>query len=1492
MAGGGFHALPADEGLALFDAAGGVADAVLIPAKINIKTIRANATAGTVHPMLRGLVGEVRRVGSAVGVDAADALRQRLLGMPKADADRVVLDLVRTHAAGVLRHASADAIDPDLGFMDVGFDSLTVLELRNSLAVATGLKLPSTLMFDYPRPAVLAGHLRMLLSPPTMGVASVTAAQPQRVDGDPIVIVGMSCRFPGGVVSPEGLWRLLESGVDAVSDFPVDRGWDEDLYDPDPDQAGKSYAREGGFVRDVGDFDAAFFRISPREAVAMDPQQRLLLEAAWELFEGAGVGSDVLRGSSTGVFVGTSGSDYQGLLAFAQQNQDSSAEGHLGTGNSGSVVSGRIAYTFGLEGPAVTVDTACSSSLVALHLAAQSLRAGECSLAVAGGVTVMATPGTFIEFSRQRAMAADGRCKAFSEDADGTGWAEGAGLLLLERLSDARRNGHQVLALVRGSAVNQDGASSGLTVPNGPAQQRVIRAALANAGLVSADVDAVEAHGTGTTLGDPIEAHALLATYGQDRAEGHPLRLGSVKSNIGHTQTAAGAAGVIKMVLAMQHGLLPKTLHVGEPSTHVDWSMGSVQLLTESLAWPETGHPRRAGVSSFGISGTNAHIIIEQAPAEPAEDGNNTQDNSGLSRLSGLATADMVAWVLSGRTPGGLQSQAVALRAHVDQYPELLPVDVGLSLATMRTLFDHRGVVVGTDRAELLAGLDALIAGVPSAGVARGAARGVSGPKVAFVFPGEDSHVFPGEDSHVFPREDSQWSGMASWSGMALGLLDSSVVFAERIAECESALAPFVGWSLVNVLRGGSRTDEGAPDLDGVDVVQPVLWAVMVSLAAVWRSYGVVPDVVMGHAQGEIAAACVAGVLSLEDAAQVVALRSQALVELSGLLGTVSSDHASHLVQVEGVRDRLSELLVMVTPRVAEIEWLPTLAGQDPVAADGEYWCENLSRTVEWAPTIGVLSDRGCTAFVEVSLDLTGVQDCVDAVGSSAVVVGWLRPGEGGVGRLMMSLAELHVQGVSVDWRAVFAGSGGAVVELPTYAFQRQRYWLDVGSFGGSPASAGQRSLGQGSLGQGSAGHSPLDAAVLIQRLAGLPDVECDQVLLEIVLAQAAAALGHGSAEAVDPEGGFMDAGFDSLTALDLRNRLTVATGLTLPPALVFDHATPADLATHLRSELALVVLQGAPVDPHQAPSRVSAEMDVSDSIIGLFRTACATDRVGQGFELLRSAASFRPHFGSAAEYGERRAPVRAASGDAEFTLICFSSYAALGGVHQHARFAAEFRGLCDVWVLPTPGFVQGEPLPRTWQAVAEMLSEVVQQCAAGNPVILLGQSSGGVLAQAAASCLEDSGVPVEAIVLLDTYELEDLRDSEVSTPSGVAQGPHVSVGDMMLQGMLDREDTFVAMDFARLTAMAWYFRIFDGWKASRLLSPILLVRASEPMVLADSDEPAGLEWQATSEFAHTVIDVPGNHFTMMEEHAGATGQVVRDWIRTTRFPAASSGNG
>ncbi|BBC29249.1 Polyketide synthase [Streptomyces graminofaciens] len=1109
----GARPLSSSEGLALLDAALATGRPWLVPARLDLGVLRTSDQ--PVPPLLRGLVRRITRRAVTAGANGADSFVQRIAGLSPTEAERAVLELVCGETAAVLGHANAGAVPPGQAFQELGFDSLSAVELRNRLNSATGLRLPATLIFDYPTPAVLAAHIHSATAGTTAGPIAPLTVPGTAVD-EAIAIVGMACRYPGGVASPEDLWRLVADGTDAISRFPQDRGWDlEGLFDPQRAR-GTSLTREGGFLYDADQFDAAFFGISPREALAMDPQQRLLLETSWEALERAGIDPATLRGSATGVFAGVMYHDYATRILEAPEE----VEGYLANGNAGSIASGRVAYTFGLEGPAVTVDTACSSSLVTLHLAAQALRQGECSLALAGGVTVMATPGTFIEFSRQQGLSSDGRCKSFSATADGTGWSEGVGMLILERLSDAERNGHPILAVVRGSAVNQDGASNGLTAPNGPSQQRVIRQALANARLTPADIDLVEAHGTGTRLGDPIEAQALLATYGQDRTDDQPLWLGSIKSNIGHTQAAAGVAGIIKAVMAMRHGTLPASLHVDEPTPEVDWDAGAVELLTRARPWPTTDRPRRAAVSSFGISGTNAHVILEHATdTVPATDLTGT-----ASPLSPAAT--VVPWVLSARGQDALRAQAQRLRDSLHDRPDPALADIGLSLATTRGALDDRAVVLGGDRQQMLDGLAALAAGEPSARLVLGQAR-PRPPRVVFVFPGQGSQ----------------------WGGMAVELMDTCPVFAESIARCGQALAQVVDWDLEEVLRDGT--------FERVDVIQPVLWAVMVSLAELWRACGVRPDAVVGHSQGEIAAACVAGSLSVEDAARVVALRSRALLDLAGqgamasvfasaeqtellvaeaagAAGAVGAtgatgvtgeadaadregrlsvaavngpestvvsgetaaveafldlcerrqirarripvDYASHSAQVEAVADQVREALSGVTGRTGDVPLFSTVTGEwvDGEALDADYWLRNLRRPVRFHEAVRHLARQGHDLFIEVSphpVLTMGLEDSVTAPGQATTpaadptdtpttatappgVVATLRRDEGDWSRFLASLAEVHAYGQPVNWAAVLGPA--RIVDLPTYAFQHRGYWLsDIGGRTPDVAAAG-----------------------------------------------------------------------------------------------------------------------------------------------------------------------------------------------------------------------------------------------------------------------------------------------------------------------------------------------------------------------------------------------------------------------------------------------------
>ena len=1055
----GLAPIDPDRGMTLFNRAVAHAGPLLAPINFDRAALRAHAKAGSLQPLLRGLV----RVPRA-RQQRTDALATRLATVPEQDRGQFVLDFVRDHVAAVLGHDSAAAIDPERAFNDLGFDSLAAVELRNRLVAATGAQLPATVVFDFPTPSALAEHLLA----DAKGISSRVPHLRTGAGGDePIAIVGMSCRFPGGINSPEGLWKMVAEGRDGIAPFPVDRGWDLDLlYNPDPEHPGTCYAREGGFLLDAANFDAAFFGISPREAQAMDPQQRLLLEACWTALEGARIAPPSIRGSTTGVFAGVMYQDY-GLVP----------------GMTASVVSGRVSYSLGLQGPAITVDTACSSSLVAMHLARQALASGECSLALTGGVTVLATPGVFVEFSRQRGLAPDGRSKSFAEGADGVGWSEGVGVLVLERLSEAERHGHEVLALIRGSATNQDGASNGFSAPNGPAQERVIRQALIGAGLEARDVEAVEAHGTGTTLGDPIEAGALLATYGQGRDDG-PLRLGSIKSNIGHAQAAAGVAGVIKTVEAMRHDLLPRTLHVDAPSSKVDWGAGEIELLTEEVPWRANGRPRRAGVSSFGISGTNAHLILEEAPIlEPIDGDERDVPAAPLEGISALP--------LSAKGEPALRQSAQRLATHLTEHPDLDPADVGFSLATTRALFDHRAVVLGADREQLLAGLTALQSGEPAPGVVEGKAR--TG-KLAYLLTGQGAQR-PGAGAELYA---------------------ASPPFAAAFDEACAAFDPHLDRPLKEILFAAADSPEAAL-IDRTEFTQPALFALEVALFRLLEAIGMRPDYLAGHSIGELAAAHLAGVFSLPDAAKLVAARGALMgglpvsgsmiaieateaevveaiegreelsiaavngpssVVISGAEGPalevqaafeergnrtkqLSVSHAFHSPLIEPMLGAFAEVAAELDYAEPEIPIVSTVSGEilsAEQATDPAYWVDQARGAVRFADAVATLEAQGTSAFVELGPD--GVLSAMAAAtlqDAEAALIPTLRSGREEPAAIATAIASAHVAGVEVDLAKLYPVAKR--VPLPTYPFQRERFWVAAGTAPPGAAAIGQREI-------------------------------------------------------------------------------------------------------------------------------------------------------------------------------------------------------------------------------------------------------------------------------------------------------------------------------------------------------------------------------------------------------------------------------------------------
>ncbi|AHH16332.1 polyketide synthase [Nocardia nova SH22a] len=1399
---------------------------------------------------------------------------------------------------------------------------------------------------------------------------------------EPIAVVGMGCRYPGGVRSPGQLWDLVEGGVDAVGPWPEDRGWDADrLFDEDPARTGASYVRSGGFVSGVADFDAGLFGMSPREALATDPQQRQLLEVSWEALEGAGIDPLSLRGSNTGVYTGIVADDYADGYWSAVPPE---LEGYVGVGTSVSVASGRVAYTFGLEGPAVSVDTACSSSLVAIHLAVSALRAGECDLALAGGVTLLTSPAGFIEFSRQRGLSPDGRCRSFGSGANGTGWAEGVGVVVLQRLSEARRSGRPVLAVIRSTAINQDGASNGLTAPSGAAQQRVIRRALDAAGLDPADVDAVEAHGTGTTLGDPIEANALIHTYG--RAERlHPLYIGSLKSNIGHTAAAAGVGGVIKMVQALRAGVLPVSLHAGVPSEHVDWSSGGVRVLSESVVWPEVGRARRVGVSAFGVSGTNAHVILEQAPAgdlesaEPLGRSGSAGERNALERaagvpatpasdtaaaavaessggvgegagvvaggdatrllsaepvgvavperngessavgegvgaagggVSGTRSADPVAslstaspgssvtggdgtvattagrttaWLLSANTEAALRRQARDLAEHIRRRSPADPADIARALATGRARLPHRAVVVGSGATEFGDRLAAFAEGAQTPAVVSGSARrnGV----VGYLFTGQGSQR-PGMGAELaqrFPLFDEVYRQTLDLLGRRLrGRIDGSLTALVREARDPAAVEPTV-------------------------IAQPALFAFEVALFRLLESWGARPDYVCGHSIGEISAAHVSGVLTLEAAAELVAERAARMQELSptgamlavetsvaGLDSAVPGwrdgadlaavngpeaivvsgpadgvekvrdaviargrrvrplgvSHAFHSRCLDPMLDGFEKSIAALSFGEPRIPLLSTVTGTVVTAetiATPEYWVRQVRQPVLFHDTVRELIRLGVTDLVEIGPD-AHLTPAAKATASATAPVA-AAPSVTATARRDRPEVDTVLAAAARSELAGSAVDWAGIAGTGPVATELPTYPFERETYWLPPGPALALGREQVTGPVPGATHEHPDDVPSITGSPGDPEPLSDADLLALVRHATAAVLGLDKVDRVDVDTPFAELGMTSLAAVELTEKLHARLGIEVAASAPIEYPTPAALADHLRAS---------------RTGDIPAAGE--DSLPALYLELNRAGEIEAAAALITAAARTRPRFGPGDIRTATPAPVRLTAGGDAPPVLCFPALTAMSGPHEFAGFARAFGDRHPVHAMEAPGFRTESPVPRDLASYLHAQVTTILDTVGDREFFLVGRSLGGCVAHAVAAELVTAGRPPRGLALIDTYPLE--------TPALPGKQWWMPA---LIDGMMRRiDDRGLELSAHRLTTMGAYLRLTADLTAEPIPVPALLVRARDPLPGMPVDDPS---WQADWPHADHTTDVAGDHYSVLEGESPGTAAAVAAWI-------------
>lgn len=1361
----------------------------------------------------------------------------------------------------------------DVPIRDLGLKSIDVLAIPGDLGDRFGFCIPDLAVWDNPSANDLIDSLLNQRSADSLRESHGHADRNTQGRGsinEPVAVIGVGCRFPGDIDGPERLWDFLTEKKCAITAYP-DRGFTN---------AG-TFAESGGFLKDVAGFDNRFFDIPPDEALRMDPQQRLLLEVSWEALEHAGIIPESLRLSRTGVFVGVSSTDYVRLVSASAQQKSTIWDN---TGGSSSIIANRISYFLDIQGPSIVIDTACSSSLVAVHLACRSLSTWDCDIALVGGTNVLISPEPWGGFREAGILSQTGCCHAFDKSADGMVRGEGCGVIVLQRLSDARLEGRRILAILTGSAVNQDGKSNGIMAPNPSAQIGVLENACKSARVDPLEIGYVEAHGTGTSLGDRIEAHALGMVFGRKRPGSGPLMIGSIKPNIGHLEGAAGIAGLIKAVLMVERGSLLPSGGFTEPNPAIPFTELGLRVVDELQEWPVVaGRPRRAGVSSFGFGGTNAHVIVEEAGSVGADTVSGRADVGG-------SGGGVVAWVISGKTASALAAQAGRLGRYVRARPALDVVDVGYSLVSTRSVFDHRAVVVGQTRDELLAGLAGVVAGRPEAGVVCGVGKPAG--KTAFVFAGQGS----------------QWLGMGS------ELYAAYPVFAEALDAVVDELDRHLRYPLRDVIWGHDQDL-----LNTTEFAQPALFAVEVALYRLLMSWGVRPGLVLGHSVGELAAAHVAGALCLPDAAMLVAARGrlmQALPaggamfavqaredEVAPMLGhdvSIAAVNGPASVVISGAHDAVSAIAdrlrgqgrrvhrlavshafhsALMEPMIAEFTavaaelsvGLPTIPVISNVTgqlvaddfASADYWARHIRAVVRFGDSVRSAHCAGASRFIEVGPG-GGLTSLIEASLADAQIVSvpTLRKDRPEPVSVMTAAAQGFVSGMGLDWASVFSGYRPKRVELPTYAFQHQKFWLAPAPSVSDPTAAGQ-------IGASDGGAELLASSGFAARLAGRSADEQLAAAIEVVCEHAAAVLGRDGAAGLDAGQAFADSGFNSLSAVELRNRLTAVTAVTLPATAIFDHPTPTELAQYLITQ----------IDGHGSSAAAAANpAERIDALTDLFLQACDAGRDADGWKMVALASNTRERMSSPVRNNVSKNVALLADGISDVVVICIPTLTVLSDQREYRDIANAMTGRHSVYSLTLPGFDSSDALPQNADMIVETVSNAIIDVVGGScRFVLSGYSSGGVLAYALCSHLsvKHQRNPL-GVALIDTYlpsQIANPSMNEGFSPNDTGKGLSREV--IRVARMLNR------LTATRLTAAATYAAIFQAWEPGRSMAPVLNIVAKDRIAIVENLREERINrWRtAAAEAAYSVAEVPGDHFGMMSTSSEAIATEIHDWI-------------